>query len=83
MAKGAVPMGVLPDSAARVARRHKYKVYDNGRKDRSATGKKPHQLQVKNGGEIDAVSEGKNAWDAALHLHVPQVLDISIVDWKL
>jgi hypothetical protein len=83
MAKGVVPMGVLLGSAARAARRHKCKLYDNGRSDRSSTGKKPHQLQVKNGGEIDAGSDGKNAWDAALRLHVPWVLDISIVDWEL
>jgi hypothetical protein len=83
MAEGAVPMGVLPGSAARAGGRHKRKLYDNRRNDRSGTGKKPHQLQVKNGGEIDAGSDGKNAWDAALRLHVPRVLDISIVDWEL
>jgi hypothetical protein len=47
----------------------------------SALKKKPHQLKVKNKVESDAGCNGKNTWNAALRLHVPQVLDISIINW--
>jgi hypothetical protein len=80
MQEGPIQIGASPESAAMMARRQKQKHYDSGRTKRSALGKKPHQLEVKNGGEIDAGSAGKNAWDAALRLHVPRVLDISIID---
>jgi hypothetical protein len=73
-------MGLSPDSAARIDRCQKRKVYDCRKRDCRIVGKKPHQLEVKIGGEIDAGCDGKNAWDAALRLHVPRVLDISIID---
>jgi hypothetical protein len=76
-------MGLLPDSTARTAGCQKRKIYYHGKRDRRTAGKKPHQLEVKIGGEIDAGCDGKNAWDAVLRLHVPRVLDISIIDWDV
>jgi hypothetical protein len=64
----------------RVYDHKKRKLYDHEKKDRSASGKKLHQLKVKISGEIDAGCDGKNAWVVELSLHVPRVLDISIID---
>jgi hypothetical protein len=76
-------MGLSPDSTGKTAQRQKRKLYDHSKRDRSASGKKPHTLEVKVGGEIDAGCDGKNVRNAALRLHIPQVLDISIIDWDV
>jgi hypothetical protein len=75
-----MPPGLAPDSSGRAHRRPKKKLYDHRMSERSASRKKPHQLEVRSGGEIDAACDSKNVWDATLRLHVLRVLDISIID---
>ena len=53
------------------------------KRDRCALEKKPHQIKVKIEGEINASCNGKNKYNAVLKLHVPQVLDINIIDWDV
>jgi hypothetical protein len=78
---GPPSLEVMPESAARASRRQKCKEYDSGVTVRDAVGQKPQQVRVKPGGDIDAASEGKNAWNSAVRTFVPRMLDISIVDW--
>jgi hypothetical protein len=79
--EGPISPGVAPDSSKRTHRRRKRKLYNHGMSEHNVSWKKPHQLKVKSGGEINAACDGKNAWDAALKLHVTWVLDISIINW--
>jgi hypothetical protein len=69
-------------SAARAARRQKRKLNDEAVAERSASGRKPRQIIVKLGSEVDGACPGKNAWDDTVRALVPQILDFSIVDWK-
>jgi hypothetical protein len=73
---------LTPDSAARAARRHKRREYDNVAASRSSLGQKPNQVHVKPGGYVDQGSAGKNAWDDAIRSLVPRLLDMSIIEWK-
>jgi hypothetical protein len=71
------------ESIARVARRQKRKVDDEVATERSSAGRKPGQIGVQaGGGEIDGACMGKNGWDDAIRGLVPQILDLSIVDWE-
>jgi hypothetical protein len=79
--KGPMATKVAANSTRRASRRWKRKLYDHEMRECSALKKKPHQLKVKNKVESDAGCNGKNTWNAALRLHVPQVLDISIINW--
>jgi hypothetical protein len=74
--------GGNPDSAARAARRQKRKLNNEVAAERSCVGRKPRQIQVQPGEEIDGACPGKNGWDDAIRGLVPRILDISIVDWE-
>jgi hypothetical protein len=52
---------LTPESAARAARRHKHREYDNMAASRSSMGHKPNQLYMKPGGYVDQGSTRKNA----------------------
>jgi hypothetical protein len=70
------------DSAARAARRQKRKLNDNIAIERSSSGRKPRQITVQPGGEIDGMRPGKTTWDDAIRGLVPRILDLSIVEWE-
>jgi hypothetical protein len=70
------------ESIARAARRQKRKVDDEVATERSSVGRKPRQIRVHAGGEIDGACPGKNGWDDAIRGLVPWILDLSIVDWE-
>jgi hypothetical protein len=72
----------IPESAIRTNRRHKRKGIDADTRERIAVGKKPYQVRVKVGGEIDGGCAGKNAWDSAVRSAVPRTLDMSILSWE-
>lgn len=71
---------VSPDSAARLAWRHKKHVVDEVVDQRVGTAQKPNQVWMMIGGEIDGGCEGKNAWDLAIHTFVPRMLDLEVID---
>ena len=60
----------------------KKKQYDDGLANRSLVEKKPHQVLVKPTKDIDGAYDRKNAWDDAVRTFVPQILDISFVEWE-
>jgi hypothetical protein len=70
------------DSAARAARRQKRKLNDDVATERSSSGRKPRQITVQPGGEIDGACPGKTAWDDAVRGLVPRILDLSVVEWE-
>jgi hypothetical protein len=70
------------ESSARAARRQKRKLNDDVAAERSSSGRKPRQIMVGPGGEVDGACPGKNAWDDAIRGLVPRILDISVVDWE-
>jgi hypothetical protein len=70
------------ESIARAARRQKRKVDDEVATRRNSAGRKPQQIRVQAGGEIDGACLGKNGWDDAIRGLVPRILDLSIVDWE-
>ena len=54
-----------------------------GQKGRgNVPGKKAARVEVRDNGDINAKSEGKNAWDKAVRNLVPKILDLSIVEWS-
>jgi hypothetical protein len=71
-----------PESTVRTNRRHKRKGIDADTRKRTAAGKKPYQVRVKVGGEIDGGCAGKNAWDSAVRSAIPRTLDMSILSWE-
>jgi hypothetical protein len=73
---------VTLESAARSARRHRYREYDNIAASRSSVGHKPNQLHIKPGGYIDQGSTAKIAWDDAIRSLVPKLLDMSVIEWE-
>jgi hypothetical protein len=68
------------ESSTRAARRQKRKLNEDIAAERSSSGKKPRQITVGPGGEVDGACPGKNAWDDAIKGLVPKILDISVVD---
>jgi hypothetical protein len=70
------------ESAARAARRQKRKLNDEAATERSTSGRKPRQITVQPGGEVDDACPGKNAWDDTVRALVPRILDLSVVDWE-
>lgn len=75
-------VAALPeDSDDRNARRKRKAEYDSGTRERAIAGRKPNQLFLLPGGEVDSTCEGKNAWDEALRDLVPKCLDMSVVAW--
>jgi hypothetical protein len=69
------------ETATRVARRQKRKLNDDVAAERSSSGRKPRQVAVLAGGEIDGACPGKIAWDDDVRVLVPLILDLSVVDW--
>ena len=63
------------------SRRKKQTAYELGSQERGTATRKPSLVVVQEGGEIDASSDGKNAWDEAIRNFVPKILDMSIVEW--
>ncbi len=39
----------------------------------------PHKVQVTRHGKIDGACEGKDAWDGAMRLLTPQILNMVVV----
>jgi hypothetical protein len=70
------------DSAARVGRRQKRKLNDDVAAERSSSGRKPRQITMQSGGEIDGACLGKTTWDDAVRGLVPRILDLSVVEWE-
>jgi hypothetical protein len=77
-----VPITGNMDSAARVGRRQKRKLNDDVVVERSSSGRKPRQITVQSGGEIDGACLGKITWDDAVRGLVPRILDLSVVEWE-
>jgi hypothetical protein len=77
-----VPITGNMDSAARVGRRQKRKLNDDVATERSSSGRKPRQITVQLGGEIDGACLGKTTWDDAVRGLVPRILDLSVVEWE-
>jgi hypothetical protein len=73
---------VTLESAARLARRHRRREYDNVAASRSNVGHKSNQLHIKLGGYVDQGSAVKNAWDDAIRSLVPRLLDMSVIEWE-
>jgi hypothetical protein len=71
------------ESIARAARRQKKKIDDEVATERSSAGRKPRQIGVQAGGEINGACPGKNSWDDANRGLVPRILDLSVVDWEV
>ncbi len=44
-------------------------------------GKKPSQIKMKVGGEIDGDCDGKNQWDDRVYTLVPWMLDVNIIHY--
>jgi hypothetical protein len=70
------------NSVVRAARRQKRKLNEDVVAERSSGGRKPIQIRVQPGGEIDGACPGKNGWDDAICGLVPRILDIIVVDWE-
>jgi hypothetical protein len=70
------------DSAARATRRHKRKLNNDVVAERSSSGRKPRQITVQLGGEIDGACPGKTTWDDTVRGLVPHILDLSVVEWE-
>jgi hypothetical protein len=70
------------ESSARATRHQKRKLNEDIVAERSSSGRKPRQITVQPGGEVDGACPGKNAWDDAIKGLVPKILNISIVDWE-
>jgi hypothetical protein len=77
-----VPITWNMDSAARVGRRQKRKLNDDVAAERSSSGRKPRQITMQSGGEIDGACLGKTTWDDAVRGLVPRILDLSVVEWE-
>jgi hypothetical protein len=82
MVEAPIQAQLTPDSAVRGSCRCKCKVLDDAMQGKTSTGRKPHTLRMKAGGEIAGGCEGKNAWDAAVRTNVPRILDINVMSWK-
>jgi hypothetical protein len=78
-----VVAGPREDSLARASRRQKLKEYDAGAMNRTTGGHRPNKLRMKDGGDIDGGCPGKNAWDDVVKSLVPQILDISVIEWEV
>lgn len=48
----------------------------------SSTRQKVYELHILEGGKNDIASCGKNAWNDAVTILVPQLFDLSFIDWK-
>jgi hypothetical protein len=70
------------DIAARATRRQKRKLNDDVAAERSSSRRKPRQITVQPGGEIDGACPGKTAWDDAVKGLIPRILDLSVVEWE-
>jgi hypothetical protein len=70
------------ESSVRATRRQKRKLNNDVTAERSSSGRKPRQITVGQGGEVDGAFPRKNAWDDAISGLVPRILDISVVDWE-
>jgi hypothetical protein len=73
---------VTPESAARSAKRHRRREYNNVAASRSNVGHMPNQLHIKLGGYVDQSSAAKNAWDDAIRSLVPELLDMNVIEWE-
>jgi len=58
-------------------------VYGDVKRGPPVGGKKATRVEVLDNGDIDATSEGKNAWDEAIRFYVPKILNMSVVEWSL
>lgn len=72
--------GISLESEVRAGRRQKRQRNDSEVVARNTGGKKPHQIVVKAGGEIDPTCNGKTAWDNSVRVSTPGILDMSVVD---
>ena len=75
--QGQAVVDLAPDSAERLCRRKRKVKYDLESRQRATAGRKPNQVFVLPGGEVDVTCEGKNPWDEALRELVPKCLDMS------
>ena len=62
-------------SLARATRHQKRKLNEDVVVERSSPGRKPRQIIVQLGREVDGACLGKNAWDDAIKGLVPKILD--------
>ncbi len=63
---------VKSESVARIAKRVVKKESDVTSEARQATSKKPHNIRIKAGGDVDNKCVGKNAWDEAMKTLIPK-----------
>jgi len=69
------------ENVQRVKHKDRKKFEDVACEDCKVTKKKPSQIKVKIGGEIDGGCDGKNQWDNSVHTLVPKMLDVSIIHY--
>jgi hypothetical protein len=50
--------------------------------EKSTSGRKPRQITIQPGDEVDGACPGKNAWDDTIRALVPRILDLNVVDWE-
>lgn len=72
---------VKPKSVARILRTMK-KESNAATSFRQAMGKKLHKILIKAKGDVNRCYEGKNAWDEVMRMLIPQILEISVVEWE-
>jgi hypothetical protein len=71
---------VKPKNVARAILRTMKKENDATTGARQAMGKKLHKILIKARGDVDRCY--KNVWDEMMKMLIPQILGISVVEWK-
>jgi hypothetical protein len=79
MPDGSCGLQSNPETSNRSSRKTKRKRFDVDSRERTAARKKPYQIRVKAGREINGGCNWKNAWDFAVRSTVPRTLDMSIL----
>ncbi len=70
---------VKSKSVIKITRRVLKKESDVISEVRQAIGKKPHNIRIKAGSDVDRWCVGKNAWDEVVKTLIPKILDISVL----
>ncbi len=76
-----VPL-VKQESAVRATQKVMKKENNSTSGAQQTIGKKPHQIKIKVGGDINGCYDGKNAWDETMRTLIPRILDVNVLSWE-
>ncbi len=70
------------ENVARATQRIVKKESDSSTSARQIISKKPHNICIKGGGDVDEHCESKNIWDEVVKTLIFWILDITVVEWE-